>query len=53
MTSSSSSSSDFNFDFNKDGAQKTFDVIPESTICTVQMTVRPVSRAPRMATVSI
>jgi hypothetical protein len=41
MTSSSSSSSDFNFDFNKDGAQKTFDVIPESTICTVQMTVRP------------
>jgi hypothetical protein len=34
-------SSGFNFDFNKDGAQKTFDVIPEGTTCTVQMTVRP------------
>src|SRR5262249_29831978 len=31
----------FNFDFNSDGEQKTFDVIPDGTICTVQMTVRP------------
>ena len=35
------SSSIFDFDFNKDGEQKTFDVIPDGTICTVQMTVRP------------
>jgi len=33
--------SDFNFDFNKDGEQKTFDVIPDGTICTVQLTVLP------------
>jgi hypothetical protein len=32
---------DFNFDFNNDGEQKTFDVIPDNAICTVQMTVRP------------
>jgi hypothetical protein len=35
------SNSDFNFDFNGDGVQKSFDVIPDNTICTVQMTVRP------------
>jgi hypothetical protein len=35
------SSTDFSFDFNKDGEQKTFDVIPDDTICTVQMTIRP------------
>jgi hypothetical protein len=35
------SSTNFNFDFNSDGEQKTFDVIPDGTICTVQMTVRP------------
>jgi hypothetical protein len=35
------SSADFNFDFNKDGEQKTFDLIPDDTICTVQMTIRP------------
>jgi hypothetical protein len=33
--------SGFDFDFNKDGQQKTFDVIPDGTICTVQMTLRP------------
>ena len=33
------SSNLFDFDFNKDGEQKTFDVIPDGTICTVQMTV--------------
>jgi hypothetical protein len=31
----------FDFDFNKDGEQKSFDVIPDGTISTVQMTVLP------------
>jgi hypothetical protein len=35
------SNSVFDFDFNKDGEQRTFDVIADGTICTVQMTVRP------------
>jgi hypothetical protein len=33
--------SDFNFDFNTDGDQRSFDVIPDNTVCTVQMTVKP------------
>jgi hypothetical protein len=33
--------SGFDFDFNKDGEQKTFDVIPDGTVLTVQMSVRP------------
>jgi hypothetical protein len=32
---------DFNFNFNNDGKQRTFEVIPDNTICTVQLTVRP------------
>ena len=30
-----------NFDFNDAGEQRSFDVIPANTICTLQMTVRP------------
>src|SRR6516164_2642432 len=37
---------DFSFDFNKDGEQKTFDVIPDNTICTVQLTVLPGGAGP-------
>src|SRR6516225_4304979 len=32
---------DFDFDFNTDGEQRSFDVIPDNTVCTVQMTVKP------------
>jgi hypothetical protein len=31
----------FNFDFNDAGEQRSFDVIPDNTVCTVQMTIRP------------
>jgi hypothetical protein len=31
----------FNFDLNDAGEQRSFDVIPDNTICTVQMTVKP------------
>jgi hypothetical protein len=37
---------DFDFDFNNDGEQRSFDVIPENTICTVQMTIRPGGAGP-------
>jgi hypothetical protein len=30
-----------NFDFNDAGEQRSFDVIPDNTICTVQMTIKP------------
>jgi hypothetical protein len=30
-----------NFDFNSDGKQRSFDVIPANTICNLQMTIRP------------
>jgi hypothetical protein len=33
--------SDFNFNFNNDGEQRAFDVVPDNTLCTVQMTIRP------------
>jgi hypothetical protein len=35
------SNADFNFDFNNDGDQRSFDVIPDNTICTVQLTIIP------------
>jgi hypothetical protein len=34
------------FDFNDAGEQKTFDVIPDHTICTVQMTIKPGGAGP-------
>ena len=30
-----------NLDFNSDGEQRSFDVVPAGTICILQMTVRP------------
>jgi hypothetical protein len=30
-----------NFDFNNDGEQRSFNVIPANTICVLQMTIRP------------
>jgi hypothetical protein len=30
-----------NFDFNNDGEQRSFDVVPANTICTLQLTIRP------------
>jgi hypothetical protein len=33
--------SNSDFDFNTAGEQRTFDVIPDRTVCTLQMTVRP------------
>lgn len=30
-----------NFDFNEAGEQRSFDVIPANTVCTLQMTIRP------------
>ena len=33
--------SDFNFDLNDAGEQRSVDVIPANTICTVQMTIKP------------
>jgi hypothetical protein len=38
--------SDFNFDFNDAGDQKTFDVIPDNTVCAVQLTIRPGGAGP-------
>jgi hypothetical protein len=35
------SNTDFNFDFNNDGEQRSFDVIPDNTIVTVQMILKP------------
>jgi hypothetical protein len=35
-----------NFDFNDAGAQKTFDVIDNNTVCTVQMTIQPGGAGP-------
>ena len=32
---------EFDFDFNPGGEQRSFDVIPDNTVCTVQMTVKP------------
>jgi hypothetical protein len=30
-----------NFDFNDDGEQRSFDLVPANTICVLQMTIRP------------
>jgi hypothetical protein len=38
--------SNFNFDFNDAGEQRAFDVIPDNTICTVQMTIKPGGAGP-------
>jgi hypothetical protein len=35
------SNTDFKFDLNDAGEQRTFDIVPDNEICTVQMSVRP------------
>jgi hypothetical protein len=38
--------SNFDFDFNDAGEQRSFDVIPDNTVCTVQMTIKPGGAGP-------
>ena len=38
--------SNFSFDFNTDGEQRSFDVVPDNTVCTVQMTIQPGGAGP-------
>jgi hypothetical protein len=38
--------SNFNFDLNDAGEQRSFDVIPDNVVCTVQMTIKPGGAGP-------